>query len=653
MSKPRDQPAHVPPRADGLLLKLTRSHQLVALIAVGMLIVTLVPTLWLRSHTLRLANLRGPTVHKSMRAMDGVHRTLGELRGWVVLGDPEFKADRATTWTTRVDPAMDFLRRLSPQWADPKHRDALKRLDIMLEKLKEAQGQIEAVAQTPANEPARVLFTQEVQPLADAIIKSITDCIDMEKQIEAAVERKALLGSMADLRGAFTQCQTHLLDHLDNKDPTDEARFRTRLFRAAEQYNVIKEGSRLLQAGQSALVSSMGQRLTTYQTRAETVLELRKRSDWNVARDLLQKKAIPLADAAKNLLSNLSDQHYDRMKADAIFAGAIGNTMLVILAAMIIFLPLTARAVARRQARLITEPMAILSQATQDLVAGRLSTDIPIADGAGRGDEVVQLTRSFNSMRASLQAGADAVLTHDRELEQRNEELARSNDELQQFAYVASHDLQEPLRMVASYLQLLDRRYAAKLDGDAREFMDFAVDGAKRMQVLINDLLAYSRVGSHGEPFASVDVNLAIGEVRRNLKALIDTRGAQVACDPLPTVRGDRGQFVQLLQNLMANALKFCKDQPPRVHVGARRGEGEWVFFVEDNGIGIDDRYADRIFVIFQRLHSRQDYAGTGIGLAICKRIVERHHGRIWFEPTPGEGTTFHFTIPDGAAEPL
>jgi PAS domain S-box-containing protein len=232
-------------------------------------------------------------------------------------------------------------------------------------------------------------------------------------------------------------------------------------------------------------------------------------------------------------------------------------------------------------------------------------------------------------------------------LRRQAEELSRSNAELEQFAYVASHDLQEPLRMVASYTQLLARRYRGKLDEDADEFIAYAVDGVTRMQALINDLLAYSRVGTREVAAEPTEVEGVLERVLATLGPAIAEAGADVTHAPLPTVRADAVQIGQLLQNLVANAIKFHGPQAPRVHVGAERGEDEWVFSVRDNGIGIAPEYQERIFVIFQRLHSRAEYPGTGIGLAICKKIVERHGGRIWLESAAGAGTTFFFTIPD------
>jgi signal transduction histidine kinase len=233
-----------------------------------------------------------------------------------------------------------------------------------------------------------------------------------------------------------------------------------------------------------------------------------------------------------------------------------------------------------------------------------------------------------------------------RKLADYTKDLERSNADLQQFAYVASHDLQEPLRTVASYCQLLQRRYQGKLDQDADEFISFAVEGASRMQQLINDLLQYSRVGTHGKPLTEIDGAKAASAALENLKIAIEEAGAAVTCDRLPVVVGDAIQLTQLFQNLVGNAIKFRGDRPIAVHVGIAEAGADWLFSVKDNGIGFDPKYAERIFVIFQRLHTRNEYPGTGMGLAICKKIVERHGGRIWAQSEPGIGSTFNFTLP-------
>ena len=234
----------------------------------------------------------------------------------------------------------------------------------------------------------------------------------------------------------------------------------------------------------------------------------------------------------------------------------------------------------------------------------------------------------------------------DRALRQYSEDLARSNSDLQQFAYVASHGLQEPLRMVSSYTQMLARRYKDRLDADADEFIGYAVDGATRMQTLINDLLAYSRLGTPEASFEAVDCNSLLGQVEADLRSNVEESGAEISYTNLPTVNADRSQLAQVFQNLIGNAIKFRGEEPPRIQVSGGRLGAEWLFSVSDNGIGIEPKYADRVFVIFQRLGTREQYPGTGIGLAICKRIVENHGGRIWFESEQGKGTTFFFSIP-------
>lgn len=225
-------------------------------------------------------------------------------------------------------------------------------------------------------------------------------------------------------------------------------------------------------------------------------------------------------------------------------------------------------------------------------------------------------------------------------------ELERSNAELERFAYVASHDLQEPLRMVTGYTQLIAKRYKGKLDTDADEFIQYAVDGAVRMQRLINDLLAYSRLGSKGQQFEKVDTIAALQEALSNLEVTIKENNADITYDPLPLIIADKLQIVQLFQNLISNPIKFKGCDPPKIHVSATFNNNEWLFSIKDNGIGFEPKYLDRIFVIFQRLHSPGEYPGTGIGLAICKKILEHHGGRIWAESQVGSGATFYFTIP-------
>lgn len=271
--------------------------------------------------------------------------------------------------------------------------------------------------------------------------------------------------------------------------------------------------------------------------------------------------------------------------------------------------------------------------------------------------ETVRLTSlpwQYVEVKAALElrkAIVNIVLRQADELAQLAHDLERSNAELKKFAYVASHDLQEPLNQVANYVQLLEMRYQEKLDQDAKEFITYAVEGVSLMQTLIDDVLVYSKVDTQSITFQLTEVETALERALSNLRQRIIETGATITHDSLPTVMAGSTQLMQLFQNLIANAIKFRGDKQPQIHIGAERLEDEWLFFVKDNGIGIDPQFSDRIFVIFQRLHTRDEYPGTGMGLAICKKIIECHRGRIWVESQLREGSTFYFTIPVGGLE--
>ncbi len=271
--------------------------------------------------------------------------------------------------------------------------------------------------------------------------------------------------------------------------------------------------------------------------------------------------------------------------------------------------------------------------------------------------ETVRLTSlpwkqvEINAALELRKAIVNIILRQADELAQLAQDLERSNAELKKFAYVASHDLQEPLNQVANYVQLLEMRYRDQLDEDADEFIGFAVEGVSLMQTLIDDVLAYSKVDTQGIEFELTEVETALDQAIANLRGRIAESGAVITHDPLPVVMADGTQLMQLFQNLIGNGIKFRSDQPLEIHIGTQRLEDAWLFSVQDNGIGIDPQFSGRIFVIFQRLHTRDEYPGTGMGLAICKKIVECHRGRLWVESQLGQGATFYFTIPVGGRE--
>jgi signal transduction histidine kinase len=293
--------------------------------------------------------------------------------------------------------------------------------------------------------------------------------------------------------------------------------------------------------------------------------------------------------------------------------------------------------------RIITRPLAELGREAELVGAGNFEKPVGVSAGPR---EIVRLGTEIDAMRQRIVNELAVVEGIRQQLEAQALDLKRSNAELEQFAYVASHDLQEPLRKVASFCQALQRRYGGQLDERADQYIEFAVDGAKRMQTLINDLLAFSRVGRSGNGLELVNLNAVLAEAKATLSSSLETSGATVVADELPSVHGEHTLLVSLFQNLIGNAVKFRGEQAPVVHLTVTRNDQEWQFSCADNGIGVEQKYAERIFVIFQRLHTKEAYPGTGIGLAMCRKIVEYHGGRMWLDLEHKPGAEFHFTLP-------
>ena len=335
------------------------------------------------------------------------------------------------------------------------------------------------------------------------------------------------------------------------------------------------------------------------------------------------------------IFANREDKVVFANSAAAKLFGASSPDQLIGKSALDLFDP-ASRSLVRERIRVDSEEVPLVEVRIVRLDGTPVDVEATASPFLDQGVKAIQiLLRDITERKAADEA-----------LRERTEDLLRSNTDLEKFAYIASHDLQEPLRMVTNYTQLLQRRYQGKLDSDADEFIAYAVEGAARMRTLINELLAYSRVGTQGAPFALTPLDGLFDEVLQGLEVTLSDADAVVTRDPLPELWCDPTQIARVFQNLIVNAAKFHGTDPPKIHVGARREGDEWVFSVKDNGIGIDPEYFDRIFVIFQRLQSRDQYEGTGMGLAIGKRIVERHGGRIWVESRPGAGSTFYFTLP-------
>lgn len=313
----------------------------------------------------------------------------------------------------------------------------------------------------------------------------------------------------------------------------------------------------------------------------------------------------------------------------ALIAGAAFITLTVFISALL--------------SRRLRKGIAALQTGAQRVAGGDYSSRVE----ARTPDELGRLAEDFNRMTDQLALSRNMLKDKEERLRKYSRELERKNEELQKFARLASHDLQEPLRMVASYTQLLQQKYASQLDAKAAEYVSFAVEGATRMQEMIHDLLEYSRIDTKGEPFIPTDLESVLQNSLASLGPAMEKSGAEITSGDMPTIKADPSQMKTLFENLISNAIKFRSQKKPLIQVRARRQEREWLFSVKDNGIGFDPRYARRVFDVFERLHRRGEYPGTGMGLAICKKIVERHGGQIWVESETGKGSTFYFTIPE------
>ncbi|GAA4016404.1 ATP-binding protein [Allokutzneria multivorans] len=340
---------------------------------------------------------------------------------------------------------------------------------------------------------------------------------------------------------------------------------------------------------------------------------------------------------------NRQTEHYDLLRANSqrLVDGA-ARTLITVCVTVAVLLVLAIVALFLGTRRVVLRPLADLSAEARRVAGGDFHHQLEV-----RGPrEIVDLGRDVDEMRGHILRELGALQEAHRALDEQARELQRSNAELEQFAYVASHDLQEPLRKVAGFCQLLATRYRGQLDDRADQYIDFAVDGAKRMQVLINDLLAFSRVGRTSGEQRELDSAELVAQAERNLAAVIEDSGAEIRTGDLPVVRGEASLLTTVFQNLIGNAVKFRGEQPPRLRIEAERFGEMWEFSFSDNGIGIESQYAERIFVIFQRLHAKEAYEGTGIGLALCRKIVEHHGGTIRLDTGYRGGTRFVFTLP-------
>ncbi|MEV6483482.1 ATP-binding protein [Streptomyces sp. NPDC051576] len=470
-------------------------------------------------------------------------------------------------------------------------------------------------------------------------------------QIEAYRLQTALVNQQSGVRGyAIAADRQFLTPYTSGKQ--DEARSAARLRELLSDRPDLLADLRAVERGASGWRRAYAEPLAAAVTpgRPDTVDQATLdggKHEFDRLRTLWAKQNTDLAQAVKDGRAHLAHQ---RTVRDTVLSGMIAAFLL------------TGLALAVLVRRLVTRPLEALSTASEQVAAGDFAHRI-VGDGPA---DLIAVAGAVEGMRKRIVSELEASREQEEalgrqaaELDAQAVELRRSNAELEQFAYVASHDLQEPLRKVASFCQLLEKRYGDQLDERGQQYIDFAVDGAKRMQVLINDLLTFSRVGRLDDTREPVDLGEALDKALRNLSVAVEESGARIdRPETLPEIVGDPTLLTMLWQNLVGNALKFRHpDRVPHVSVTCDAdpdNPGMWRVSVADNGIGIPEEFTDKVFVIFQRLHSRDAYGGTGIGLALCKKIVEHHGGRIWIDSTVGEGTRFCFTLPSGeeATEP-
>jgi signal transduction histidine kinase len=623
----------------GIRSELLRSHLTLTAIGVALLLIGLVSTLWVRASAFRLATVREPTARASGRALSGTQRSLAEMHGWVALGDPTFKAGRKNAWVSEIRPGVEELQALSKFWPDWQDASRLKEVARLLDDLEESQWWIEEVSQTPGNEPARLLLNRGIEPIARSVVSAISGMIDEENQLVGGHQRNQLLATMADFQGAFASSWGALRDFVGTGTGESETAFRDGLRLATERYQGLESQAYLLTEGPTDLLGWLEDEFPAYGPLCDQAIALRKTDEWNIAQHWLGSETAPLARQITTLLGTMATKQNTLASEEAAVVIGISNTAMGLSLLLIAAMAAAAPVLSVRRAARIADPIRRLARATEALTARRLNEDIPLEGGL----EIQQLTRSFNTMRTSIQEAEQALV-------RQAQELAHSNAELDDFAYIASHDLKEPLRGIHNYSNFLLEDYADKLDDDGRQKLETLVRLTQRMEALIETLLYYSRVGRLDLAIRDTDLGTVVGEVLDSLRPLTHEGGVELRIpQPLPHMRCDQARVGEIFRNLITNAIKYNDKAEKWVEIGCQT-DGEphapRVFYVRDNGIGIRANHLDSVFRIFKRLHGRDKYGGgTGAGLTIAKKIVERHGGRIWVESQMGEGTTFYFTL--------
>ena len=628
-----------PSQGGGLQRKLLWSHLTVAAVGLAMLCVALASNLWLRSHTIHLATVRGPVVESAKAAQNGIQRSLAALRGWVMLGDEKFKAERRAAWDREIRPALAALKRLSAHLSDGQTDRVLSELTRLVEDLDDSQWWVEDAAQMPGNEPARVVLSANVAPISDRIVQAVQRMIQIEKVQPSSPQRKQLLAQMADFLGAFALGRLMLNEFVERRG-ADGAVFVDQWKQTNQRLKELNDRIDMLSDEQTDLFRVVHREMRAFRKHAQEAVKTRKSAQWNVAQHLTATETVPIGRRLTMLLDGLSAAQARHLRADAHRVTELSNLAIGILLGLILLMSVVAWAVSSRNARRISRPVQSLVVATELLARGDLDNDLLVRSD----DELGKLTNSFNLMRASLERRTA-------ELESARQVAESANRTKSEFLASMSHELRTPLNAIIGFTDgLLNRADRHPLSPYQTSRLARVKVAGHHLLTLINDVLDIAKVES-GEMRANVGT-FSAADLAREVAELIEpliaekenvTFGLHVE-DGIPPIESDGEKVKQILVNLLSNAVKFVDGGSVRLVV---LREGEHVqFSVEDTGIGIPPEEIHKVFDKFHQVPDDRLRGGTGLGLALCQRFTDLLGGVLGVRSIKGAGSTFTLSIP-------